>query len=513
MRRDKHRPGIAGQWQGRRHRDHTIAANPRSPPTAATSPSPPRRRTSVKRMTTASKTCSSGTSIRTARSSSRRAAGNHGAPGHGELPRTPRSPPTAATSPSTPTRAISARPTTAPSPTCSSATCAPGAFSASRASNGGAAANAPSQNPSISANGQFVAFDLRGSNLSPCGHLSHIKRLPVSDRSTERLGSQRAGARDSLRRWELRCSTTPRLRCRRWRLGRCRGEHSLRPSLIGRLVRNRRWFGATGLGLLGWPLEIAALLLAPLTVVQPCLASGLILLLWLGATKLGEAPGRREAVAVTAIIIGVAGVAWAAPDRSTDHAGAGAIALALGLSRSRSPLPMRCGAGRSRSGPAGDQRGLRLRVDGIASKLLTDELAAGALLVAMAWLATAAVSEGLALLSEMSALQRRPATHVAPVMFAVQVLVPVLLAPLIFGESWGYDAARRGRAGRVHRSFRRWHRLFAGSRAVAPSDTPQYRARQTRRTESSPIPLVALHSPFCSLFTSSLRRQPPATPT
>ena len=36
----------------------------------------------------------------------------------------------------------------------------------------------------------------------------------------------------------------------------------------------------------------------------------------------------------------------------------------------------------------------------------------------------------------MSALQRRPATHVAPVMFAVQVLVPVILAPLIFGETW-----------------------------------------------------------------------------
>ncbi len=43
----------------------------------------------------------------------------------------------------------------------------------------------------------------------------------------------------------------------------------------------------------------------------------------------------------------------------------------------------------------------------------------------------------MALLSEMSALQRRPATHVAPTMFAVQILVPVLLAPLIFGESWG----------------------------------------------------------------------------
>jgi hypothetical protein len=73
----------------------------------------------------------------------------------------------------------------------------------------------------------------------------------------------------------------------------------------------------------------------------------------------------------------------------------------------------------------------------IASKLLTDELAAGAIVVAALWLSTAAASEGLALLSEMSALQRRAATHVAPVMFAVQILVPVLLAPLIFGESWG----------------------------------------------------------------------------
>ena len=216
------------------------------------------------------------------------------------------------------------------------------------------------------------------------------------------------------------------------------GEHSLRPSLIGRLVRNRRWLGATGLGLLGWPLEIGALLLAPLTVVQPCLASGLILLLWLGATKLGEAPGRREAVAVTAIIVGLSGVAWAAPDRSTDHAGAGAIAIALGLVAIPIAAPY---ALRGRAIAVGllpvISAGFGYAWTGIASKLLTDELAAGALLVAIAWLATAAASEGLALLSEMSALQRRPATHVAPVMFAVQVLVPVLLAPLIFGESWG----------------------------------------------------------------------------
>src|ERR1700753_1656184 len=71
-------------------------------------------------------------------------------------------------------------------------------------------------------------------------------------------------------------------------------DHSLRVSLIGKLVRNRRWLGATALGLAGWPLEIVALLLAPLTVVQPCLASGLVLLLFLGVTRLGETPRRRE---------------------------------------------------------------------------------------------------------------------------------------------------------------------------------------------------------------------------
>jgi drug/metabolite transporter (DMT)-like permease len=218
-------------------------------------------------------------------------------------------------------------------------------------------------------------------------------------------------------------------------------EYGLRPSLLGRLLRNRRWLGATAIGLLGWPLEIAALLLAPLTVVQPCLASGLLLLLWLGVTRLGERPGWRELVAVAAIVVGIGGVAWAAPERSTDHAGPGAIALALVLVAVSALLPYLL---RTRLRDRALWLGLLATLSAgcgyawtaIASKLLTDELAAGALLVGVLWLATAAASEGLALLSEMSALQRRPATRVAPVMFAVQVLLPVALAPLIFNESW-----------------------------------------------------------------------------
>lgn len=214
-------------------------------------------------------------------------------------------------------------------------------------------------------------------------------------------------------------------------------EHSLRPSLLGRLLRNRRWLGATAIGLLGWPLEIAALLLAPLTVVQPCLASGLVLLLWLGARRLGEAPGRREAAAVAAIVAGVAGIALAAPERTTEHAATGPMALAMALIALPMLLPFALRRRPSTAAAAAAVgAGCGYAWTAIASKLLTDEVAVGSLAAAIAWLATAGASEGLALLDEMSALQRRPATRVAPVMFAVQVLLPVGLAPLVFGESW-----------------------------------------------------------------------------
>jgi Tol biopolymer transport system component len=44
-------------------------------------------------------------------------------------------------------------------------------FLASRAANGGPAANAPSADPALSADGRYVAFDSRGSNLSPADTL------------------------------------------------------------------------------------------------------------------------------------------------------------------------------------------------------------------------------------------------------------------------------------------------------------------------------------------------------
>ena len=112
----------------------------------------------------------------------------------------------------------------------------------------------------------------------------------------------------------------------------------------------------------------------------------------------------------------------------------------------------------------------------------------------------------------MSALQRRPATRVAPVMFAVQVLVPVALAPLIFGEAWagtplGGVALVAFMAIAVAGTV-----LLAGSRAVG-AVIENARIADLFQVWSL-LALVALHRLLqVNVVNSSLRRQNPATPT
>lgn len=73
---------------------------------------------------------------------------------------------------------------------------------------------------------------------------------------------------------------------------------------------------------------------------------------------------------------------------------------------------------------------------GLSSKLLSDQLLAHAWLAALGWVAVTAVAGLIGLLSEMSSLQRRPATQVAPIVFVIQMVVPVMLAPLLGSENW-----------------------------------------------------------------------------
>jgi drug/metabolite transporter (DMT)-like permease len=215
-------------------------------------------------------------------------------------------------------------------------------------------------------------------------------------------------------------------------------DHSLRLSLLRQLVRRSRWRFGMLLALAGWPFHAAALLLAPLTAVQPALAAGLLILLFVSARVLHEPVGRRELVGVLAIIAGEAGLAWAAPHRSSSHThGAGLIVAILALA-AVALLPYAYRARRGAHGlPTIMSAGVAFALSGFVTKLVSDDLSSGALFSAWLWADLVGLAAVVGVLSENTALQSRPASQVAPLVFSAQTVLPVLLAPLLAGEHWG----------------------------------------------------------------------------
>src|SRR4051794_17102681 len=117
------------------------------------------------------------------------------------------------------------------------------------------------------------------------------------------------------------------------------GELALRFSLLKTLAHRPRWLFAITLTIAGWPLQLWALSLAPITVVQPTLALGLLLLLVLGVTVLHEHVGRRELLAVVLVIAGVVAVAVSAPSESHSYDAGPGLIVALAILGFLTALP------------------------------------------------------------------------------------------------------------------------------------------------------------------------------
>jgi drug/metabolite transporter (DMT)-like permease len=191
--------------------------------------------------------------------------------------------------------------------------------------------------------------------------------------------------------------------------------------------------------MLGWPLQVTALILAPLVVVQPTLAVGLIVLVFLAQRMLGERAGRYEYLTMAAILVGVVGVGLTAPHVTTNYKMHFLrIAIALTVLGAASVIPYLFHLAKRRS-PATTTivcAGLAFAWSGVSTKLAADDLARGHLLGALAWALATAVAGGLGTLSEMSALQSRPLIQVSPVVLVTQTIVPIMLAPVLFGEKF-----------------------------------------------------------------------------
>jgi drug/metabolite transporter (DMT)-like permease len=214
-------------------------------------------------------------------------------------------------------------------------------------------------------------------------------------------------------------------------------RHALRISLLTHLVTRARWLFGTGMTALGWPLQILALSYVPLVVVQPALASGLLVLLLVGERLLGERPGRRELLSVGAIVAGVAGIAALAPPHTTHHVHGVAVIVVLVLlgAAAFTPFVLQL-VGRPIANATMIGAGLAFAWSGLVNQFVADAGQNGHWGTALSWAAGAAAAALVGLTCEMSALQRRPAILVAPVVFVVQTVVPIGLAPLVVQASF-----------------------------------------------------------------------------
>lgn len=203
---------------------------------------------------------------------------------------------------------------------------------------------------------------------------------------------------------------------------------------VVRLIKNPRWLAATALSIAGWPLQVAALAVAPLAIVQPSLAIGLVLLLFLGVRMLGEPAGPRDFVAVGAIAAALALLAWAAPEEGTPDTHAAAIAIGALALIAVAPWLLRFVLPEAAIGWAFIfAAGFGFAGSGLGTALITES--------SFAWAIPTAAVAGLALLSEQAALQRQGASRVAAGAFALQTALPVLLARPVTGEHWDHPVA------------------------------------------------------------------------
>jgi hypothetical protein len=215
-------------------------------------------------------------------------------------------------------------------------------------------------------------------------------------------------------------------------------ELHLRPSLIGFLLRRRRWLLGTALGILGWPLQALALAFAPLALVQPILALSVVGLLVTGQRVLGEPVGRRSLVAVAGILGGIALLALEAPTRAVSQSGVLPIMTLVGLGvLSLVPFARVRGSAGSASFLA-LAAGTAYVVLALATTLLDGALGRETWWIAAVWLAVSSAGAAIGGLTEMSAFRLAPATVVAPIIFCTETVAPALLAPVV-GQRLGTD--------------------------------------------------------------------------
>jgi|SRR5579875_1302120 len=207
--------------------------------------------------------------------------------------------------------------------------------------------------------------------------------------------------------------------------------------------------GAIGLGLTlaGWGLELLALTRVSVTVDKLGLTLGFPVLLALAAWRLNERIGWREVLGLLAIGAGMLVIAFLPMHRSGVNPSWRSwvllaalllpgvlIALLVRLTEVNRPWMAMVKAGGA---------GLGYSLSGLLTKGIADRLQHGSYAGVAVLLLAAGIAGALGFVCELEALQIGRASAVVPIVAALQTVVPILLAPIIFHEQWPAGSLRQ----------------------------------------------------------------------
>jgi drug/metabolite transporter (DMT)-like permease len=211
------------------------------------------------------------------------------------------------------------------------------------------------------------------------------------------------------------------------------------PGLLVRLLQRRRWLAGSAIAVLGWPLQAFALTRAPLTVVQPLLAVGLIIPLAFGKRMLGEHVRWRDVLNIGVLVAGASLLVALAPPRSNVTGVSVQLVIALAVLAAALVCALLLSAVvRHRRGPMLMlAAGVGFALASITTKLLADTFSRNQWVALAIWLAITAAAGVVALIGEMNALQISAASTVSALVLALETIIPVTLSPFLFGEAGG----------------------------------------------------------------------------
>ena len=206
------------------------------------------------------------------------------------------------------------------------------------------------------------------------------------------------------------------------------------------------WFAAGMLVATGaWGFHVAALALAPLSVVQAVIAGGLVFLTVLAERFFGCTVGTRQWAGVGLTALGLVLLAASLPHGAGDHAGysvAGMIAfesalLALGTLLVLSP---QLGSHEHHGVMLGTAAGILFGVSDVAIKALTTSVGEeGVLGLLSPWLATCVLASVIAFYASARGLQKGEAVPVITLTSAAANVSAISGGILVFGDPMPSD--------------------------------------------------------------------------